>query len=247
MACNDCFNGCVQTTSDQCVKYTGNNIAALDIEKGDPLSDVIAKINAYLITIVDGSVIIPTIDGDDICTALDDLIPAGDITLNVLLTAIIQLLCDVKDDVDTFNDATFSNTSCLTDVAPPYPTALLEVVQAIVNKICATNGEISDLQDDVSALQNALPSYVLISDVNTYIATYLSGLDLMNKYYMRMVPMVAERYYGPLYTNFSLDGSGLGAYEKIYLCNGLHSTPNLEGEFTADMKYIMYVPNVIPE
>lgn len=42
--CQNCYNGCVETTSDQCVKYTGVDIPELGIVKGDPLSLVLLQI-----------------------------------------------------------------------------------------------------------------------------------------------------------------------------------------------------------
>lgn len=44
MSCNNCYNGCVQTTSDKCVKYTGIDVPQLGIIKGDSLNVVLLKI-----------------------------------------------------------------------------------------------------------------------------------------------------------------------------------------------------------
>ena len=51
MACNNCYNGCVQTTSDQCIKYTGIDIPELGIVKGDPLSAVLLQITNAIIAL----------------------------------------------------------------------------------------------------------------------------------------------------------------------------------------------------
>lgn len=37
MSCKNCFNGCVTTMSDKCVKYTGDDVELLGIENGDSL------------------------------------------------------------------------------------------------------------------------------------------------------------------------------------------------------------------
>lgn len=239
MACNDCFNGCVQTTSDQCVKYTGNDITALGISKGDPLSDVILHIKTYLETIVSGDAIIPQIATP--CAAISDLFPPGaDVTLNTILDAIADIVCDLQAAINIINGYTFTDVDCLTDVQP-YPTEFLDVIQAIIDKICAINADIGTLQSDVSALQNGLSQYVTIVNVGTYVATYLNSLPEAGKYYTRMVPYVAEKYYGPR-SSFSLSGAGSGAFQYIYVCNGNVGTPDLEAEFTTDYIYIMHIP-----
>ena len=234
MACNDCFNGCVQTTSDQCVKYTGNDIAAWDIEKGDPLSEVISKLKSYLDDIASGDEISP-----DIAAPCAD-IPVGTGTLNDILDSIIDVLCDLKAAMDTIEEYTFTDVDCLTDVLP-YPTEFLEIIQAIIDKICLINTDIGTLQSDVSALENGMSNYVAIADVGTYTSTYLNSLPEAGKYYTRMVPYVAEKYYGPR-SSFSLSGAGSGAFQYIYVCNGNVGTPDLEAEFTTDYIYIMHIP-----
>jgi hypothetical protein len=49
MSCNNCYNGCTETTSDQCVKYTGIDIPELNIVKGDALNVVLLKITNAII------------------------------------------------------------------------------------------------------------------------------------------------------------------------------------------------------
>jgi microcystin-dependent protein len=43
-----------------------------------------------------------------------------------------------------------------------------------------------------------------------------------------MVPYSVVEYYGTL-SNFDATGSGIGDWEKIYLCNGLNGTPDKRG------------------
>ena len=233
MACNDCFNGCVQTTSDQCVKYTGNDIVAWGIEKGDPLSEVISKLKTYLDDIASGDNILP-----DIATPCVD-IPVGTGTLNEILDSIIDVVCDLKAAMDVIEETSFTDTDCLT--GSPSPTDFLAVIQSIIDKICLINDSISNIGDDITALENGMSNYVTTSTVGTYVATYLNGLPEAGKYYTRMVPKVAERYYGDM--NFTTNGVGLGAFQYIYLCNGYNGTPNLEPECVGeDYHYIMHIP-----
>ena len=36
--CSNCYNGCVEITSDKCIKYTGVDVPILGIKNGDSLS-----------------------------------------------------------------------------------------------------------------------------------------------------------------------------------------------------------------
>lgn len=234
MACNDCFNGCTQTVSDQCIKYTGNNIAHWDVEKGDPLSEVISKLKAYLDDIASGDNILP-----DIETPCAD-IPVGAGTLNDILDSITNLVCELKESIDEINDYTFTNVNCVTDTSP-LPTDLLPIVNTTLAHICTINGQIQQLELDVANLETVLEQYVKISEINNYILAYINSLPFMNKYYTRMVPYVVEKYYGKK-TQFSYNGAGTGIFQYIYLCNGIVGTPDLENEFTSDYVYIMHVP-----
>ena len=55
MSCSNCFNGCVETTSDKCVKYTGIDVPILGIKKGDSLSYVEQALIEFLTSTLDGS------------------------------------------------------------------------------------------------------------------------------------------------------------------------------------------------
>ena len=54
MSCENCYNGCVQTVSDECVKYTGLNNAPLDITYGDNLQLVLTNIINNLVPLLIG-------------------------------------------------------------------------------------------------------------------------------------------------------------------------------------------------
>jgi len=40
MSCQNCFNGCVEITSDKCVRYKGEDFPILGISTGDTLLSV---------------------------------------------------------------------------------------------------------------------------------------------------------------------------------------------------------------
>ena len=48
MSCGGCFTGCVDVTSDQCIKYTGEDVPLLGISNGDTLLSVIDAITSFL-------------------------------------------------------------------------------------------------------------------------------------------------------------------------------------------------------
>jgi hypothetical protein len=100
--CSNCFNGCVDIISDKCIKYTGEPVEFIGITTGAPLSEVERRITDYLSTVLDGTGIIPKFDDTELCEAITDNLPTeGVITLNVILTALISTICDLKTQIDT--------------------------------------------------------------------------------------------------------------------------------------------------
>lgn len=226
--CNNCFNNCSQIVSDQCVKYTGPAIAALEIELGDPLSEVTEKLTTYLLSALDASGIEPTIDPADSCALVNDYL-TGD-TLNDVISAILQAICDLQVQVtaDVANMTTLNadyTIGCLTGVTSSSDTHA--IVQAIITKLCALNL-------NVLALQSALSAYVTIADIDTYIQNYLDSIAV-TAMYNKMVPYTAIEYYGALTgyptiaDGFNTNGVGYGAWQQVYLCNGLNGTPDKRG------------------
>lgn len=225
--CTGCYSGCVDITSDQCVKYTGANVSALGIETGDSLASVEAAITSYLLTVISGVGIVPTIEPSYICTIVDGYLPSSP-TLVDILTALVRTACDLQtqitanaDAIETLND-TYTIGTCLSGVTVNSDTH--DIVQAVINKLCSISG-------DVTALASNFSNYVKISEINTYIATYLAGISTSNKMYTKMVPYVAVEYYGTLTGRFDLTGAGIvgSDWEKIYLCNGQNGTPDKRG------------------
>jgi microcystin-dependent protein len=236
MSCTNCFNGCADTVSDQCVKYTGIDIPALGIENGDQLSSVENAITTFLSAAIVGTGIKPIIDEDDICAIVSNYLPVctecNGFTLNELLTAIIKATCDIQTQVTTNTNAiTALNANytigCLTGVTAASDTH--DIVQAVINNLCSLNSSFS-------ALLLSLPlTYVSIANINTYIANYLTSQSFLAKAKDRMIPYSPIPYVGNLSNypasgdSFNLSGVGTGYWDKVYLCNGQNGTPDLRG------------------
>ena len=93
MSCTNCFNGCAETISDQCVKYTGIDVPALGISNGDNLLTVENAITNFLVPAINGTGIKPIIDPNIICNIVKLYLPpcttCTGFTLNEILTAIV--------------------------------------------------------------------------------------------------------------------------------------------------------------
>ena len=70
--------------------------------------------------------------------------------------------------------------------------------------------------------------YVQVSDLNDLIQTYLDEISAGSAMKNRMVPYSVVPYFGPL-TYFDMTGAGTGDWDRIFLCNGKNSTPDLRG------------------
>ena len=227
MSCESCYNGCVQTVSDECVRYTGINYEALGVETGDNLVSVEQAIMNALVPLLSG-------EGDAIalsisCPIVDLYLPAHTPNTQELFTATVSAICSLQAQVFTINDIlTILNADyaigCLTGVTASSDTHA--IVQAIINKLCLTVADLAALTLDVDT------NYVKLADLDALIAAYLAsqGGGGSNQQYLKMVPYVAYEYYGSL-TNFDGTGAGLNSagFYKVYLCNGLNGTPDRRG------------------
>ena len=227
MSCESCYNGCVQTVSDECVRYTGINYAALGVETGDNLVSVEQAIMNALVPLLSG-------EGDAIalnisCPIVDLYLPAHTPNTQELFTATVSAICSLQAQVFTINDIlTILNADyaigCLTGVTSSSDTHA--IVQAIINKLCLTVTDLAALTLDVDT------NYVKLADLDALIAAYLAsqGGGGSNQQYLKMVPYVAYEYYGSL-TNFDGTGAGLNSagFYKVFLCNGLNGTPDRRG------------------
>ena len=107
MSCNNCFNGCTEIVSDQCVRYTGIAIPELGINNGDTLAAVELAITTYLIDALDGSGINPIVDPEIICNVISkyfaECAGCDGLSLNELLTAMIKAICDLQVQINATN------------------------------------------------------------------------------------------------------------------------------------------------
>lgn len=232
MACENCFNGCADITSDKCVKYTGVNIPGLGINTGDSLFLVEQKITDKILTLMDGSGIKPIIDPNDICTLVSDFFPScpecPPLSLNAILTAYVKAICaldtrltEAEADIIAINlvlDALNADYTigCLEGVTAESDTH--DIVQAIITKLCI--------------VEDSLTLYVhkdILCELVTECIAANAPTDLMSN---KMVPWVAVPFFDPnALSYFSASGSGLPntPWENIYLCNGQNLTPDLRG------------------
>ena len=233
MTCSNCQNNCSEIYSDQCVKYTGNDIELLGIKKGDSLSFVQQAIIGFLTSAMDGSGIIPIISQEDLCDVVSaNLSNCGEISLNAVLIALSKTVCEIQSSLTNLTqtvenlDSSYS-VECLSGVTEESTTH--DVLQATITKICS-------LSELFSQLVESLPTeYVLQDNLNNSIANYLNSTGYKIYVRDRMVPYSAVEYYGPLNV---FDGSGAGLdltgsggldWSKVYLCNGNNNTPDKRG------------------
>ena len=237
MSCTNCFNGCAETISDQCVKYTGIDVPALGISNGDNLLTVENAITNFLVPAINGTGIKPIIDPNIICDIVKSYLPpcttCVGFTLNEILTAIVKTVCDLQEQIDDI-DVTLATLNanytigCLSDVTASSDTH--DILQATINKLCSLNTAFSALVSQLNTIN------VTSLNVNTYIANYLASLPSTNLASARMVPYAPIAYFGPLSgypaagDSLSLTGQGTGYWAKVYLCNGVNTgVPDLRG------------------
>lgn len=234
MSCTNCFNGCTETVSDQCIKYTGNDIPALGILHGDTLLSVENAITSFLTTILAGTSITPTIDPSIICGLVSSNLPTctqcDGISLNDIITALIKSTCSLQTQINVINQTLTTLNSpytvgCLTGITNTSNTH--EVLQTVITKLCSTS---SDLDLLISNIDNNYSSNG--AELNAQIANYLSSIPGANFVYSKMVPYSIVPFYPTpafLAGKFDSTGAGLGDWVKIYLCNGVNNTPDLRG------------------
>lgn len=213
MSCENCYNGCGTVTSDECVKYTGETVESLGIVNGDPLSKVEEIILAKIQEFAQGQGI--TLECVDLkCDFIKDMLGCcKDKTLCNMIQALVDANCSLKEAVDALGGVVTPYVFTLLCLAGDVPTnpSRDEIIQAIINKLCAINTKVDIIYGD----------YVKASELNTLITNYLAGIGASAQQYTKMVPYVAYEYYGPL-SNFDGAGKGLAGFgfDKVYLCVG---------------------------
>ena len=237
MACNNCYNGCVETTSDRCVRYTGLPSEALGIETNDSLYVVEEALINAVVSFLDGTGIDITIDPEAYCELVTQYLPTcvpicSPPTAVELFEALVKAACDLQGQVDVIvadlaelnGDYTID---CLDGVTSSSSTH--EILQATINKLCELGVDLAALALDVDT------NYVKLADLNTLIQAYLDSISGSTSFYTKMVPYTVVEYYGDLNNyptvadGFGPTGIGFGAWEKVYLCNGQNGTPDKRG------------------
>lgn len=233
MSCSNCFNGCAEIMSDKCVKYTGADIPALGISYGDTLLHVEEQLAKFIISTLDGTGIVINVPPSVICDLIKKHLPTcPSYQLDELIITIIKAVCDLQEQVTVVKNALDALNAdyvigCLTGVTPSSDTH--QIVQAIITRLCAVSDSLAALIIDVNK------NYVKQSEINTYIATYLATVAPANKAYTKMVPYSPIPYFGALSgyptasDSLSTTGQGTGYWEKVYMCNGTNSIPDLRG------------------
>ncbi len=224
--CSNCYSGCINIQSDQCVRYTGIDVPILGIKNGDSLSFVEQALITFLVSTLDGTGIKPTIPSEIICDLVSQYLPdCEDITEVNLFKALIQATCNLQEQIDIQKariDAIEADydVDCLDGVSTGDGTHA--IVQAVITKLCSVSTELTALALNVST------NYVALADLNSLIQAYLDSLAPATQFYTKMVPYTAVPYFGSL-TNFDITGAGTGDWINIYLCNGLNGTPDFRG------------------
>lgn len=229
MSCNNCYNGCVETTSDKCVRYTGNAVPDLNIETGDSLYVVEQALIDAVVSFLDGTGIDITINPTAYCSLVTSYLPISPTVVTPtavqLFEALVKAACSLQTQVTSINSTlTILNADytigCLTGVTASSDTHA--ILQATINKLCELGVDLTALALDVDT------NYVKLSDLDTLIQAYLDGSPTASEYYTKMVPYTAVEYYGSL-ANFDSTGAGTGNWVNIYLCNGQNGTPDKRG------------------
>ena len=228
MSCESCYNGCVETVSDQCVRYTGIGSEALGITTGDSLLTVENILIDTVVSFLDGTGIDITINPAYYCELVDQYLPVGTPNLVEVLSALVRAACDLQVQVDAVEaeiailNADY-DVDCLSGVTDSSDTHA--VLQAVITKLCIVEANLAALTLDLDT------NYVKLADLDALIAAYLaSQAGGSTQQSSKMVPFVAYEYYGSL-TDFDGTGAGIPAngFNKVYLCNGLNGTPDKRG------------------
>ena len=225
--CSNCFNGCAEIVSDQCVRYTGVDVPLLGIQNGDSLSYVEQALITFLSAALDGTGIKPIIDPLIICEVVNKYLPeCEDLNATNLFTALIKAACDLQEQIDTLKgrvdviEAPYT-VGCLTGVNANSGTH--DILQAVITTLCAHIDDFDAFVIDVET------NYVKKSELCALVAACTPAPGAV-QYKDRMVPYAVVEYYGSL-ANFDLTGAGIPAngFEDIYLCNGNNGTPDKRG------------------
>lgn len=239
--CNNCFNGCTETISDQCVKYTGIDIPTLGIQTSDPLSVIEQSLITFLVSALNGTGIKIDLSSIDVCTVVQKYLPTcGEMSIADISKALIEAACDIQVQVDAIvatlailnADYTIpvgpspTFTPCLTGVTSSSDTHA--IVQATIIKLCSVSSS-------VDSLITQLPLYVPRAELCTLVTECISGESGIALASSKMLPYSPIPYYGDISNypavgdSFDGTGAGLGYWARVFMCNGQNGTPDLRG------------------
>lgn len=225
--CSNCYSNCAEIQSDKCVKYTGVDIAVLGIQNGDSMNYVTAAIAGFLTSTLDATGIKYELEAENMCALIEaELVDCTDITQRAISNALASVICAIDTRVVTLEAFKTSLDSGYTPGCVPGITGASGtkvVLQAVIDYLCTVSGDLDALELEVST------NYVLVSDINTYIADYLASLSVSSANQRdKMIPYTVVEYYGPVNV-FDASGAGLNEWEQVYLCNGQNGTPDKRG------------------
>lgn len=231
--CNNCYNGCTETVSDQCVRYTGIDVPELGISTGDPLSVIEQSLTTFLVSTLNGSGVKIDFTGINICTVVQQYLPTcGELSIADISKALIQASCNIQDQIDTINstldilNADYT-VECLENVTSSSDTHA--ILQATITKLC-------ELLLDVNSLNEQLPLYVQQSELCTLVSDCINNNSETALASNKMLPYSVIPYYGPesgyptVSDGFNSTGAGYGYWLNVYQCNGGNpGVPDLRG------------------
>lgn len=231
--CSNCYNGCTETISDQCIRYTGIDVPELGISTGDPLSVIEQSLTTFLVSTLNGSGIKIDLSSIDVCTAVQQYLPTcGELSIADISKALIQAACDIQDQVDAI-DATLAvlnadyTIGCLTGVTASSDTHA--IIQATITKLCSVDASLTFVIGQLS-------SYALKSEICTLVDDCLNNNTVAALASTKMLPYSVIPYYGPasgyptVSDGFNSTGAGYGYWLNVYLCNGGNpGVPDLRG------------------
>lgn len=174
MSCTNCYTGCVEITSDKCVKYTGLANVPLGIEPNDTLLSVEEKLIEKVTSFLDGTGIKIEIPTDYYCAVVTTFLPVGVVpNARQLFTALVRGLCYVHGQASANTESIAAinaeyTMDCITGTEGTAGTHA--VVQAVIDKLCLTDTDLTALALDVDT------NYVKLADLNTLIAAYQASL-----------------------------------------------------------------------
>jgi hypothetical protein len=160
--CDNCYQGCAETISDKCIKYTGIDIPQLGIVKGDSLAVVEQKIFNHLRV---GTGIVIDLSGISICSIMQDYLPASqdyppgsegaptEFVLNDVLAALIQYSCLLQGQIGLQGQRIADNNisaQALIDEERFARTNEFEAVTGVISTISATFT--TDIQEAIALI-----------------------------------------------------------------------------------------------